>query len=47
VSYRNFEGMIHAFMAFDFLEYVPLVGRFFSAPTTAYTEMRKMKQEFI
>jgi acetyl esterase len=45
--YHNFEGMIHAFMAFDFLESIPLFGQFFSAPTTAYAEMRRMMQEFV
>ncbi|NHZ72689.1 MAG: alpha/beta hydrolase fold domain-containing protein [Aquificales bacterium] len=47
VVYRNYDGMIHAFMAFGFLESVPVIGRFFSAPTMAYSEMRMMLQEFV
>ena len=47
VVYHNFEGMIHAFMAFEFLEAIPIVGRFFSAPTVAYAEMRRLCQEII
>jgi len=47
VVYHNYEGMIHAFMAFEFLEKIPVVGRFFSAPQIAYSEMRMMLQEFV
>jgi acetyl esterase len=47
VVYRNFDGMIHAFMSFEFLENMPVVGWFFSAPSAAYADMRKMMKEFV
>ena len=42
VVYRNAEGMLHAFMAFDFITAVPLLGRFFTATQMVYSDMRMM-----
>lgn len=45
VVYRNCEGMLHAFMAFEFLERAPLLGRFFTAPRQVYADMRALLAE--
>ena len=42
VVYRNAEGMLHAFMAFDFITDVPVLGTFFTATQMVYSDMRMM-----
>ena len=42
VFYRNAEGMLHAFMAFDFITAVPVIGKFFTATKMVYSDMRMM-----
>jgi acetyl esterase len=42
VMYRNAEGMLHAFMAFDFITDVPVAGKFFTATQMVYSDMRMM-----